>query len=487
MSSSVSEDVLNLSFLREQLIRQEETIIFNLIERAQWKQNKMAYQPGGVKFKNETSVRKSFLDFFFEETEKVHATVRRYTSPDENPFYPDSLPEPLLPLMSFSGPMHPNTINLNNQIMDIYLNKIIPNFFVEGDDGQYGSSVSTDIQVLQSLSKRIHFGKYVAEVKYREDPEGYSRLIEENNIEGIMSKLTNMEVERRLLSRVFRKASTYGQEPDTAEADKHFKIEPSKIEELYRDFVIPLTKEVEVLYLVERSKGAAVSFLGPSGTFSEQAAHNHFGKNKGIGCARFVACNNINEVFSNVLGNKTIYGIVPIENSQTGLVHTHMELLTSTDNIHVCGETYLPISFAFMVNNPSITLSQVERVHSHAQGFEQCKKWLETNCFGKDLTPTPSTAKGAELTSQDASGATACIANLAAGRNFGLHVLRDKIESSTTNITRFLVISRNFSQIPTGSDKTVILLDTENKPGALARVLLKFSEHGASTIDFIWK
>jgi len=186
----------------------------------------------------------------------------------------------VLPLAAFKGPMHPNTININDRIKDIYLNRIIPNFFIEGDGGQYGSTATSDIAVMQALSKRIHFGKYVAEVKYREDPEGYQKLAESSDLDGIMAKLTNAEVEKRLLRRVFIKASTYGQELDVSDVDKKYKLEPSRIEELYRDYVVPLTKEVEVQYLIERSRGPEVSFLGPPGTFSEQAARSYFSKNK---------------------------------------------------------------------------------------------------------------------------------------------------------------------------------------------------------------
>jgi len=473
MSSSVSEDALNLNFLREQLIRQEETIIFNLIERAQWKQNTIVYKPGGILFKQDTvDSSKSFLDFLFEETEKLHSRVRRYTSPDENPFYPEALPEPLLPLTAFFGPLHPNTININQRIKDIYLKRIITEFFQSGDDGQYGSTTTTDILVLQALSKRIHFGKYVAEVKFREDPEGYTKLAENNDFTGILEKLTNAEVEKKLLQRVYNKASTYGQETGVSDADKKYKIEPSRVEELYREYVVPLTKEVEVLYLIERSKGPQVSFLGPPGTFSEQAAHQYFGKNQtSAGQIRYLACSNINDVFSNVLGNQTVYGMVPVENSQTGIVHQHMELLTTSEGIQVCGELYLPITFAFMTKNADVDRRKITRIFSHNQGLEQCKAWLSANMPDASLEPVSSTAKGAQLVAEDETDTFGCVANVTAGQKNNLHIVKSGIESSSTNVTRFLVIARRFDPIPSGSDKTSILLDTEDTPGSLSKAL----------------
>ncbi|PRP77616.1 putative chorismate mutase [Planoprotostelium fungivorum] len=476
-SSSVSEDALNLSFLREQLIRQEETIIFNLIERAQWKQNKIVYEAGGVHF-TDTPLpsSKSFLDYLFEETEKLHSLVRRYESPDENPFYPAALPKPLLPLFAFTGPMHPNTININDRIKDIYLKLMVPRFFEEGDDGQYGSAVTTDIAVLQALSKRIHFGKYVAEVKFREDPQGYTKLAEEGNIDGIMKKLTNAEVEAKLLRRVHMKASTYGQEIGVQDSDKKYKLEPGRIEELYREYVVPLTKEV--LYLIERSKGPQVSYLGPPGTFSEQSALKYFGRGQNMNQVRYLPCGDIEEVFSNVLSNKTVYGMVPVENSKTGLVHRHMDLLTKSEGVKICGEIYLPISFAFMVKDPSITLSQVQTIYSHSQGLEQCKEWLDSHANGKALIPVNSTARGAQMVAEDTTGTAACVANTIAGSNYNLHVLQNHIETSSTNVTRFLVISRHVKNlVPSGNDKTSVLLDTTDKPGALASALNIFAKY----------
>ena len=115
----VQKSGLNLDRLREELIRQvkiisyrinsqrqEETIIFAIIERAQWKLNSVVYKSGGIKFNvRDDGIKKdgklpSFLDFFFAETEKVHALVRRYTSPDEHPFFPITV-EPVLPYIDF--------------------------------------------------------------------------------------------------------------------------------------------------------------------------------------------------------------------------------------------------------------------------------------------------------------------------------------------------------------------------------------------------
>ena len=86
----------------------------------------------------------SFLDFMLVETERLHARVRRYTSPDEHAFFPQRLPPPQLPLLSFESDLHPVVVNLNDRIKQLYLQKVLPAMCPPGDDQQHGSSVVAD-------------------------------------------------------------------------------------------------------------------------------------------------------------------------------------------------------------------------------------------------------------------------------------------------------------------------------------------------------
>lgn len=236
---------LELDSIRSNLIRQEETIIFSIIERAQFAINKKIYG-------NEINIAGydgSFFKYMLMETEKVHARSRRYQSPDEVPFSTD-LPSPAIDDYEYEWPIKHNSINLNSQILSIYSNDVLPLICKEGDDGNYGSSAVCDVAILQAMSKRIHYGKYVAESKYIADVEGYNRLIAAGDEEGIMEKLTNMQVEEKLLERVYVKASTYGQDPFSEK--REYKVSPQVIKDIYYKWIIPLTKDVEVIYLMER-------------------------------------------------------------------------------------------------------------------------------------------------------------------------------------------------------------------------------------------
>lgn len=239
---------LTLDILRSALIRQEETIIFALIERAQFKHNPIVYQPNAFELPDFDG---SFSDYLLWETEKVHAKVRRYTSQDEHPFFAE-LPSPILPPLSAAPLIQPSSINLNDRIRQRYQHDILPTICQAGDDENYGSSAVCDVACLQALSKRIHYGKFVAEAKFQAETKRYTGLIKANDAAGILAALTNQTVEDKLLVRVAAKAETYGQEIGAPTGSRTFKIEPQVVADLYRDWIIPLTKDVEVAYLLAR-------------------------------------------------------------------------------------------------------------------------------------------------------------------------------------------------------------------------------------------
>ena len=289
-------DVLSLDSIRASLIRQEETIIFALIERAQYRQNKAVYEPGASGLDSSVNADdESFLEYMLTETEKVHSGLRRYKSPEEHAFYPDKLVQACQYLKKdleydsglLSDVGGASKVNFNEILLKKYIDDVVPSICSKGDDEQHGSCVLADIAVLQALSKRVHYGKFVAESKYLSDPEGYQALVDANDAEGVMKLLTNEAVELKVLRRARLKAATYGTEPlladlpplygeekttssivaaaaasavvaaleamgDESEEPSNNKIMPSTVEAIYRDLIIPLTKDVEVAYLFRR-------------------------------------------------------------------------------------------------------------------------------------------------------------------------------------------------------------------------------------------
>lgn len=293
-------DVLSLESIRSSLIRQEETIIFALIERAQFRRNPIVYDSGG--FGQDLGVPAgstdpgdgqstlSLFEYMMIGTEALHCAARRYLSPEEHPFFPERLPlGPLeaLPdlhyntdLLSSQGSA--NLVNFNKRLLDNYLNTIVPTICKPGDDEQYGSSALCDIAALQALSRRVHYGKFVAESKYQADPKEYQRLVDAGDADGVMQLLTNSLVEEKVLRRARLKAATYGSEPllsdlppiegndpkssliaaaaasavvaalEAINSEHKGKVDPYHIEDVYRNIIIPMTKDIEVAYLFRR-------------------------------------------------------------------------------------------------------------------------------------------------------------------------------------------------------------------------------------------
>ncbi|KAL5206576.1 hypothetical protein ABZP36_034785 [Zizania latifolia] len=247
-------DVLTLNSIRRSLIQLEDTIIFNLLERSQFSYNPATYDlnaSGIVGFNG------SLIEYLVQGTEKLHAMVGRYKSPDEHPFFPEQLLEPVLPSVQYKNVLHHTaaSININKQIWDVYFDDLLPRLVREGSDGNCGSSACCDTIILQALSKRIHYGKFVAEAKFRESPDKYSPAIKAQDKDKLMEMLTYKEVEENVKRRVRSKALTFGQVVGTDAspmADPPLKMKPDLVAELYDKWLMPLTKEVEVQYLLRR-------------------------------------------------------------------------------------------------------------------------------------------------------------------------------------------------------------------------------------------
>ncbi|KAK9101825.1 hypothetical protein Sjap_019079 [Stephania japonica] len=152
--------------------------------------------------------------------------------------------------------LHPTgaSININKDIWDFYTKQLLPLFTTAGDDGNYANTAQCDLQCLQALSRRIHYGKFVAEVKFRDSPEEYSTAIHAQDGDTLMKLLTFKNVEEMVKRRVEKKAMVFGQEVtlNNVGDNETYKIDPSIVSRLYDEWVMPLTKLVQVEYLLRR-------------------------------------------------------------------------------------------------------------------------------------------------------------------------------------------------------------------------------------------
>lgn len=146
-------------------------------------------------------------------------------------------------------------VTVNSKIMDLYINNLLPAISGEGDDFNYGSAAMYDVMILQALSRRIHYGKFVAEAKFQAQTGEYTELIRARNSDKIMELLTDRAVELKVLERVKLKAATFGQDLTAGPANNDslvLRVSPEAVADLYEEWVMPLTKEVEVEYLLRR-------------------------------------------------------------------------------------------------------------------------------------------------------------------------------------------------------------------------------------------
>lgn len=212
-----------------------------------------------------------------------------------------------------------------------------------------------------------------------------------------------------------------------------------------------------------------IAFLGPEGTFTQEAALKHFGHS-----VKTTPLNSIDEVFREVESGATQYGVVPVENSTEGVVNHTLDMFLQS-SLKISGEVELRIHHHLMCAREDMT--SIRRVYSHQMSLAQCREWLDANLPQAERVSISSNAEAARRVADTPE--FAAIAGDAAAEKYDLKVLRSNIEDHPNNTTRFLIIGRP-TVAPSGNDKTTVLVSARNKPGSLHALLEPLSRHGVS-------
>jgi chorismate mutase/prephenate dehydratase len=239
---------------------------------------------------------------------------------------------------------------------------------------------------------------------------------------------------------------------------------------LRNEEIVRLFREIMSACLAQQEP-LKVAFLGPEGTFSQQAALKHFGHS-----VRALPLAAISEIFEEVQAGHADFGVAPIENSTEGTVNNTLDMFL-TSPLKICGEVELRIHQHLM--GAMHGLEKIVRVCSHQQSLAQCRQWLDEHLPGVERAPASSNAEAARR-ARDEDG-TAAIAGSAAAEVYGLNIIVPDIEDAPDNTTRFLVIGRKLFSA-SGQDKTTLLVsagDTQS-PGALHRLLEPLARNGIS-------
>ncbi|CAI0388345.1 unnamed protein product [Linum tenue] len=239
-----SLDFLNLESISRSLICQEDSTIYCLPERAQYGYNAFIYEADAFA---EDGLEGSLVEHVVKESEMFHAKLGRFESASERPFFPKELPDMFLP------PNQCVIIDVNHKMWDVYFQNLLPNLVKEGSDGFYASSAVRDANCLLAISKRVHTGRFFAESKFTANTKEYTAAIKAQDKEALMNLLSYPKVEENVKERVLMKAKKLAEEVAVnEESQAAYKIYPSLVRELYARWVIPLTKEVQVEYLLRR-------------------------------------------------------------------------------------------------------------------------------------------------------------------------------------------------------------------------------------------
>lgn len=207
-----------------------------------------------------------------------------------------------------------------------------------------------------------------------------------------------------------------------------------------------------------------VAFLGPEGTFTQEAALKHFGHS-----AVVLPLGAIDEVFREVEAGSANYGVVPVENSTEGMInHTLDTFLDSS--LKICGEVELRIHHHLLTGQDT-QKDNITRIYSHAQSLAQCRQWLDAYYPKAERIAVSSNSDAAKRIKSEWN--SAAIAGDMAAELYGLKKLSEKIEDRPDNSTRFLIIGRE-KVLPSGDDKTSIIVAARNEPGALHNLLEPF-------------
>ena len=234
------------------------------------------------------------------------------------------------------------------------------------------------------------------------------------------------------------------------------------------EVLVRLFREVMSACLAQQEP-LRIGYLGPEGTFTQQAVHKHFGHS-----AKGLPLSTIEEVFEEVEAGNADFGIVPVENSGQGTIQSTLDMFLTSD-LKICGEVELRVH-QYLLSRTG-RLEEIERVYSHPQSLAQCKAWLRANLPKAERVPVSSNAEAARR-ARNADDAAA-IAGETAGHVYNLKAVAGPIEDRQDNTTRFLVLGRELFP-PSGHDRTSLLVFVHDRPGALYSVLKPLADHGVS-------
>ena len=234
--------------------------------------------------------------------------------------------------------------------------------------------------------------------------------------------------------------------------------------------LMDLSKEAQVKRI---NRPVTIGFYGAYGSFTHEAFLRLFGEEtKSQSFEAFEA------IFQALAAQEIRYGVLPVENSLTGIINDVYDLLSHYD-FYIVREAVLPIQ-QNLLGVPGASLDQIQEVYSHPQGFAQSTQFLSQYPQWK-LIPYFNTAHSAALVEKEHDQTKACIAGQGSARLYHLATLKEGIQDARQNFTRFVVISRSMETGPE-ANKISLYFTLDHKPGSLYGALEAFSQRGLNLL-----
>ena len=285
-------------------------------------------------------------------------------------------------------------------------------------------------------------------------------------------------------------------DPEKALSDGPQSLYPQQFEKLMRDLYViapVIGKQVDYEYIekariIKRGKGkksARVIYRGAPGSSGHKACNQFFGTENSEATSTF------RELFSLIVDNDAAFGVIPLENSLTGSIHENYDLLLEHD-LNIIGELTLKVVHN-LIGHEGGDLEGVKRVYSHPQVFERCREFLDE--FPEwDLIASKDTITGIQRIKNNKDIEGAAIASIEAAELYGMSILKEGIETSPRNFTRFVVISKEESiygggvkprktgEVSPVRDKSSLIYAVADKPGALFETLKIFADRDINMV-----
>lgn len=264
-------------------------------------------------------------------------------------------------------------------------------------------------------------------------------------------------------------------------------ISPAMVREIYEK-IMAHTVSYEQSYIVDKINGkefkrsTSVAYLGTKGTYSHLATHRYFEHYEDR--LSETSCSSFDEIVACVEDGTCEYGVLPIENSNSGSINEAVDTMQSMD-ASIVGEIFYPIDHSILstvqapnAENEAIDFSKIKTIYSHPQPVAQCSKFIKEFLGHAQIIYTNSSSEAMDIVTKLKDDSAIALGSKHAARYYDLHSLVSDIANNKNNFTRFIILSKIPVDIPkTMSAKTSILFSTKKyTPGSLIAVLNEFSQ-----------